>query len=623
MKITCEARHVIPENLSLDLRHTGHQPSPASAQTPDRLDSWKEIAAHLKRDIRTAQRWEACEGLPVYRHRHGQHDSVYAYKSEIDHWWASRRPSVSVPQKPEQPPHAAERPQTLFLRYFRFLLYAVVAVILVLAAGEVRHLFLKYLSSPPISTSGVLPIAVLPFTDLSSSQDANLAESMTDDIIGDLSKSRTLRVIGRASAMHFEGSRESVSQIAKQLHSDKVVQGTVARADGRIRIAAQLVDAPTGRILWLHQFDRDDSDSLAVEADVSRIIATSVGGILAPNSPPESPPPQASNPEARLDYLAARDFWNRRDPAAIHQAIDHFTKAIQEDPKYAPAYAGLADSYIISSAWDSVSPAEALSKAKLMAIVAVELNPSLAEAHASLAVVSYRHDWDFQAADTEFQEAITLNPSDSRARQWYGIFLAYMGHFDQAFSELTQAQSLDPFVPIIQSDIAVAYYLNHQDQEALSRLHKILETNPDFIPALTNLGCILAASGKYPEAKVDLQKVAVLSGNKSYLEELAALVSEAGGNRRQSQKQIEDILQNWKPNEDADARVAFLYSEMGDKENTLRYLEMAYRKRSWSLVLIKQDPTFDFLRSDPRFLSIEKQIGLVSDAPGTHPASGK
>ncbi len=606
----------------MDFKHTGPQLSLASAQTADRLDSWKEIGAYLKRDIRTAQRWEACEGLPVYRHRHGQHDSVYAYKSEIDHWWASRRPSVSVPQKPEPPPHPVERPQTVFLGYFRFLLYAVVVVVLLLAAGEVRHLFLKYSSSPPALANGT-PVAVLPFTNLSFGQDASLAESMTDDIIGDLSKSRTLLVIGRASAMHFEGSHESVSQIAEQLHSDKVVQGTVARADGRIRITVQLVDAPTGRVLWSRQFDRGDSDSLAVEADVSRIIATSVGSILAPNSSPESPPPQASNRGARLDYLAARDFWNRRDPAAIHQAIEHFTKTIQEDPKYAPAYAGLADSYIMSSAWDSVSPSEMLSKAKLMAIIAVELNPSLAEAHASLAVVAYRHDWDFQTADREFQEAITLNPSYSRAHEWYGVFLAYMGRFDQAFSELAQAESLDPFAPIIQSDFAVAYYLNHQNQEAVTRLRKLLEANPDFIPALTNLGSILAASGKYPEAKVELERVAALSGNKSYLEELAPLASQASGNHLQSQKQIEDILRNWKPNEDAAARVAFLYSEMGDKENTLRYLEMAYRSHSWSLLLIKEDPTFDFLRFDPRFQSLEKQIGLISNAASEHVASRK
>lgn len=605
----------------MDFRHTIPQPSSASPQTPDRLDSWKEIAAHLKRDIRTAQRWETCAGLPVYRHRHGQHDSVYAYKSEIDHWWASRRPSVPVPQKPEPPPHPVERPQTIFLGYFRFLLYAVVVVVLVLAAGEVRHLFLKYFSSPPFPTGSIAPVAVLPFTDLSSGQDTNLAEGMTDDIISDLSKSRTLRVIGRASAMHFAGSHEPVSQIAEQLHSSKVVQGTVARADGRIRITAQLIDAPTGRILWSHQFDRDDSDSLAVEADVSRVIATSVGSILARNSQAETPPPQASNREARLDYLTARDFWNRRDPKAIHHAIDHFSKAIQEDPKYAPAYAGLADSYIMSSAWDSASPTEGLSKAKRLAIAAVELNPSLAEAHASLAVVAYRYDWDFQTADKEFREAITLNPSYSRAHQWYGVFLAYMGRFDQAFSELTQAQSLDPFSPIIQSDIAVTYYLNHQNQEAVTRLHKILEANPDFIPALTNLGFILAASGKYPEARVDLQRVAALSGNKSYLEELAPLVSEAGGNHRQSQKQIEDILRDWRPNVDADARVAFIYSEMGDKENTLRYLEMAYRNRSWSLLLIKEDPTFDFLRSDPHFQSLEKQIGLMSDPPSERTAS--
>lgn len=537
----------------------------------------------------------------------------------FDHWWARRRPSVSVPQKPEQPPRPMERPQTVSLGYFRFLLYAVVVAILVLAAGEVRHLFLKYFSSPPSPAGGIASVAVLPFTDLSSGQDANLAQGMTDDIISDLGKSRTLRVIDRASVMPFEGKHEPMIQIAAQLHSSKVVQGTVARADGRIRITAQLVDTPTGRILWSQQFDRDDSDSLAVEAGVSRVIATSVDGILAPNSPSEPSPPQASNREARLDYLTARDLWNRRDHKAMHQAIDHFSKAIQEDPKYAPAYAGLADSYIMSSAWDSVSPNEALSKAKQMAIAAVELNPSLAEAHASLAAVAYRHDWDFQTADREFREAITLNPSYSRAHEWYGVFLAYMGRFDQAFFELTQAQSLDPFSPIIQSDIAVAYYLDHQNQEAVTRLRKILETNPDFIPALINLGCILAASGKYPEARVELERVAALSGNKSYLEELAPLVSEARGNHRQSRRQIEDILQ--KPDEDADVRAAFIYSEMGDKENTLRYLEMAYRNRSWSLVLIKEDPTFDFLRSDPGFQSLERQIGLIPDASSKRTAS--
>lgn len=261
----------------------------AAAQLePGNAQYWEQMGLFLKRDVRTAQRWELCEGLPVYRHRHGQHDSVYAYKSELDHWWASRRPAVSSSQKPAQPPHPVERPPTVFLGYFRFLLYAAVVVVLILAAGEVRHLFLRYFSSPPASTSGI-PVAVLPFTNLSSLQDANLAQGMTDDIISDLSKSPTLRIIGRASTMRFEGSHEPVSQIARQLHSDKVVQGTVARVGGRIHIAVQLVDAPTGRILWSQQFDRDDSDSLAAEADVSRIIATSVGSILAPNSPPESP----------------------------------------------------------------------------------------------------------------------------------------------------------------------------------------------------------------------------------------------------------------------------------------------------------------------------------------------
>ncbi|MGH9864592.1 MAG: hypothetical protein ACRD4H_04185, partial [Candidatus Acidiferrales bacterium] len=520
-------------------------PSPglalASAQAADRLESWKEIALYLKRDIRTAQRWEVTENLPVYRHQHGQQGSVYAYKSEIDHWWASRHPHVPNVQKQEhlgKEDDSKNRGYRALLGYFRFLLYAVVVVVVALAIVEVRHLFLEP-SPRPASTVGMLPIAVLPFANLSSSLDAGLADDMTDNIISDLGKSRTLRVIGRASAMRFQGSHESVRQIAQRLHSDKVVEGTVVRANGRIRIVAQLLDAPTGRVLWSQQFDRSDSDLLTIEDDISREIATSVATTLLPDSLPADPPTLASNPEARLDYLTARHFWNRRDPAAIQQAIEHFTKAIQEDPKYAPAYAGLSDSYILSSAWDSVSPTAVLSKAKQLAITAVELNPSLAEAHTSLAVVTYRHDWDFQTADREFHEAITLKPGYSRAHEWYGVFLVYMGRFNEGISELREAQTLDPFSPIIQSDLAVAYYLNHQSQAALIQFHKILGADPDFIPALMNLGYILAASGKYAEASAELEKVTALTGNKTYLEELDPLVSAARGDHRQSQKQIE------------------------------------------------------------------------------------
>ncbi|HVA18357.1 MAG TPA: hypothetical protein VMV59_11665 [Candidatus Dormibacteraeota bacterium] len=530
--------------------------------------------------------------------------------------------SVAKEEHPEKTDDAGRRVQTALLSYSRFLLYVVIVIVVVLAAEEVRHLFLEHSSPRPASTSSMAPIAVLLFSNLSSGLDASLAEDITDSVITDLGKSRTLRVIGRASAMHFQNSHESLRQIAAQLHSDKVVEGTVARADGRVRIAAQLIDVPTSRVLWSRQFDGSDSDLLSLEDGISRQIAASVAATVLPDHPPESPLPLSPSPEARLDYLTARSFWNRRDPSAIRQAIEHFAKAIRQDPKYAPAYAGLADSYILSSAWDSTSPTSVLSKAKRAAITAVELDPSLAEAHASLAVVAYRHDWDFQTADREFREAITLNPSYSRAHEWYGVFLAYMGHFDEAFSELKQAQLLDPFSPIVQSDIAVALYLDHQNQESISELHKALDANPDFVPALTNLGCILAASGEYAEAKVELGKVATLTGNRSYLEELAPLVSAASGHRRQSQKQIEDILRNWKPNEEANARVAFIYSEMGDKENTLHYLQKAYRDRSWSLLIIKTDPTFDFLRSDSRFQSIEESIGLIPNAQAQDRSAG-
>ncbi|MHB8411933.1 MAG: hypothetical protein ACYDDI_08300 [Candidatus Acidiferrales bacterium] len=281
-------------------------PSPPQLDS-DRLDSWKEIALHLKRDVRTAQRWEASEGLPVYRHQHGKHDSVYAYKSELDTWWASRRPTVQKQelrkdvQKTELHKQHHDKDQRDFERRIqpnlprslRFVLYALMIVVIALAVQEVRRLLQEHFASNPLAVIGTQTLAVLPFRNVSTDLNAKFALGITDDVIDDLSKAGALQII---STMPFQHGPEPPGQIARQLHADKILLGTVTRFNGQIHIAAQLIDGPTGQLLWAQQFDRSDSDLPSAETDVAGAIATAVETVLLPENPHALAPARLSKP---------------------------------------------------------------------------------------------------------------------------------------------------------------------------------------------------------------------------------------------------------------------------------------------------------------------------------------
>ncbi len=307
----------------MDPRPPNFGSSPPRPSDSDRLDSWKEIALHLKRDVRTAQRWEA-EGLPVYRHQHGQHGSIYAYRSEIDAWWASRRPPVQRQelqrQERAQNRHDFQgRLQRNFPRYLRFILYAIMAIVIVLAVEEVRRLVQDHFSSRQAQSSRTLTIAVLPFrnlgTDLALTQ---LGLGITDDVIDDLARAPAFRVLGTASTMRFQNDPEPPWQIARQLRADEVVEGTVTQSGDRIRIAAQLVGEPVDRILWAHEFVRNASDLLSLKKEVARSIATAVETAPMSDRVPAPAPNRRSNADARLNYFKGLRF--RRLPLLENSA---------------------------------------------------------------------------------------------------------------------------------------------------------------------------------------------------------------------------------------------------------------------------------------------------------------
>lgn len=329
----------------MNLRPPSSGSSPPPPSDSDRLDSWKEIALHLKRDVRTAQRWEVSEGLPVYRHQHGKHDSVYAYKSEVDTWWASRRPVVQKQearkdtQKPELHKQHHDKGQRDFERSIqpnlpralRLLLYALMIVVIALAVQEVRRLLQAHFASNPLAATGIQTLAVLPFRNVSADLDAKFALATTDYVTHDLRQAGTLRVIGIASAMPLQHSTESPGEIARQLHADKVLLGTVARFNGRIHIAAQLIDGPTGQLLWAQQFDRSDSDLPSAETDVAGAIAAAVETVLLPDNPHALAPARISIREARLDFRGRR-FRHLEIPCQTAESVPAaFSECLRHD----------------------------------------------------------------------------------------------------------------------------------------------------------------------------------------------------------------------------------------------------------------------------------------------------
>src|ERR1700733_1471251 len=308
-----------------------------------------------------------------------------------------------------------------------------------------------------IPSASIRSLAVLPLESLSSdaSQDY-FADGMTDELISDLGQISALRVISRTSVMGYKHARKSLPQIAHELNVDAVVEGTVLRSGEQVRITAQLIEASTDKHLWSQSYQGELKDTLALQSEVARAIADQIQINVNPQEQAALKSVKAVNPQAYQSFLKGRFFWNKRTAEGLKIALAYFNQAIEEDPKYAPAYSGLADTYSLLGDWQyaAMTPKEALPKAKASAIRALELDNALGEAHNSLAFCLDGFDWDIKSAGMEFQRAIALNPGYATAHHWYAWHLSLLGNYDEAIAEMRKAQDLDPLSLIINADLA-------------------------------------------------------------------------------------------------------------------------------------------------------------------------
>ena len=429
---------------------------------------------------------------------------------------------------------------------------------------------------------------------------------MTDALITELAKVSALRVISRRSSSRYKDSKKPLPQIARELNVDGIVEGAVAQSPGRVRITAQLIYAKTDLYLWGRSYDRDLSDVLALEDEVARAITQEIRIKVTAQEQGRLNNALAVNPEVYQLYLKGRFLLERRTEAGMKKAVDCFEEALQKDPNSALAYSGLADAYGLLGGFSFLSPKEAEPRANAAAMKALELDDTLAEAHAALAI----NVDGFEEQEKHFKRAIELNPGYANAHLWYARDLSRMGRVDEALIQILRAQELDPLSLIINDNVGEVYEWARQYDKAIEQLRKTLEMDPNFARTHLDLGAVYEDKGMFDEAIAEFQKARELGGeNWPELRVPLQDAFEASGYRGYYQEQLRLLKERSKQSYVAPVTIAIIYARLGDKESAFTWLEKAYREQA-GLFFIKVEPVYDPMRSDPRFRDLLHRAGL-------------
>ncbi len=485
-------------------------------------------------------------------------------------------------------------------------LVVILAVVFGFDPGGVRHRLVGQPSVPRIQS-----IAVLPLENLSKDPEQEyFADGMTDELITNLAQISALRVISRTSAMQYKGTKKSLSEIARELRVDAVVEGTVMHSGDRVRITAQLIEASTDHHLWAASYDRDLQNVLSMQEEVTRAIVSEVRVKLTAQERARLASMHPINPEAFQLWLKGRYYWYKLNPEGLQKAIEYFQQALEKDPTYAPAYAGLADSYNLLAFFNVFPPREVMPKAKAAAVKALELDDNLAEAHVSLGWAGFTYDLDWPAAGKHFERAIVLNPAYPLAHSYYSLYLGALGRPEEGLTEAKRALDLDPVSPAINHYVVVQLYLARRFDEAIEQCRKTLELDPSFTPVHGTLAEVYSAKGMYREALAEYEEYSALSGGSPRSTAFVGYAHARLGQRSQAFRVLEQLRAASKQKYVPALSFAIVYVGLGEKEQAFLWLEKAYDERTNSLAYLKVQATWDPLRSDPRFADLVRRIGL-------------
>ncbi len=590
---------------------------PPLEKLPDKLlDSWKEIAAYLNRDVTTVQRWEKREGMPVHRHVHDKRGSVYALPEELDEWVRSRSPRVDDPEKkpePETPPAAPTLPATAVPKTRLWIALAAVLCICLAAAG---WLLFRHRQTATVEPK-IRSLAVLPLRNLSGDPAQEyLADGITEALIGQLANIRDLRVISHTSVMRFKDTQLSIPEIAKTLGVDAVVEGSVMKEGDRIRVTAQLIHGSTDEHFWSETYDREMRDALTLESELALAIGKKVEVTVTGEEQQRLSAARPVAPEVYESYLMGRFVFRQGNRAALEQSIQYFEDALKKDPTFAPAYVGLAEAYtMLGTVFAGMPPQATRPKVTDYARKALALDPDLVEAHVALANV-LQEEWHWTEAEAEYKRALELNPNNADAHSWFALWLSCQGRTREAVAEIERARALDPVGIIGNSGTWMLnsgswiLFQSHRFDDAIRESRSALAVRPDNANNLLGLGFSLIANDQPAEAIAPLEKALTISrGSPAVIGVLIRAYAHAG-RRSDALRLLAELKQRRKAGYVPAGAFVNAYLGLGDNEQAFYWLEQAYTEQSNILLFLKTHPYFDPIRGDPRFASLVRRVGL-------------
>jgi serine/threonine-protein kinase len=455
-------------------------------------------------------------------------------------------------------------------------------------------------------------IVVLPFADMSPEKDQEyFCDGLAEEIINALSQFSSLRVVARTSAFSFKGQQVDVRDIGRKLGVDAVLEGSVRKAGNRLRITAQLVSVADGYHLWSERYDRDMAGTFAVQDEITLAIVDKLKIQLLGEENARFAAQQTIGFDAYNSYLQGRYFWNKMTEEGFKKSIEHFEQTIEKEPDYAPAYTGLADAYMNLPLYSGFSPQQAYPKAKEAVMKALELDETLAEAHASHAWIKMNYEWDWMGAENECRRAIELNPGYAAAHRWYAFDLLFLGRFDEAIQEITLALELDPLSLVTSRTVGHIYYYAGQYDKALEAIRKTLEMDPNFAYVHLDQGLVFLQQSRNADALAAFQKEQALAKSwNPVIETWVGIAHAKTGNKDEAQKILNDLIERSQKGYAPPSGIARLYIVLGETEPAFEWLNQAFTKRDFFLRYLKVERTFDPIRSDPRCAEMLKKMGL-------------
>ncbi len=487
-------------------------------------------------------------------------------------------------------------------------------VLLLLAALLATTIIVSYLAYSNYLATGsktrITSIAVLPFANKTGDPNAEyLSDGISESLINSLSQWPGVKVIARSSAFKYKGTEVDLKEVANALGVEAILTGRVTQRGENLSISVELVNASDKTQMWGEQYDRNMSDLLAIQREIASEIVEKLKLKVSGEEKGAAKHYTESN-EAYQLYLKGRFYWNKRTAEGLKKSIEYFNQATDKDPRFALAYAGLADSYVVPA--NQLPPREAMPKAKAAAIRALELDETLAEAHVSLGRVFAVYDWDWTSAEKEYKRAIELNPRYAIAHQWYGGYLAVMGRTSEAIAEKKRAVELEPLSLIINFELGLAFYYSRDYDRAIEQFQKTLELDQNFPPPHNFLPAAYEQKGMYSEAIAEFKKeIPLTAGSESSLSKAGlGHVYGVSGKKNEARTLLDELKQLSAQEFVPATSVALIYEGLGEKDQAFAWLDKGYEQRAFQLQWIKIEPRWDSLRSDPRYADLIRRVGL-------------